>query len=133
MTNNVLIIGAAFVDVIIDVPQLPFAGADVSGHLSATTIGGCAYNVYQACLSQQAAVDLFVPIGQGPYADKVRHAFKQHQIPMLCQQTTADNGWDLCFVEPNGERSFVTMTGIEQLWQTDWFDQLTLGNSTTVI
>lgn len=40
MLNNILVIGAIFVDVIIDVPQLPLAGTDVSGHLATTSMGG---------------------------------------------------------------------------------------------
>ncbi|WP_261656610.1 PfkB family carbohydrate kinase [Leuconostoc holzapfelii] len=128
MLNNILVIGAIFVDVIIDVPQLPLAGADVSGHLATTSIGGCAYNVYLAGVTQHAAITLLAPIGQGPYADKVRQDFKQRQIPLLCQPTTADNGWDLCLVQPDGERAFVTMTGIEQHWQAEWFQELTMAH-----
>ncbi|PAK68745.1 ribokinase, partial [Staphylococcus haemolyticus] len=40
----------------------------------------------------------------------------------------ADNGWDISFVEPDGERSFLTVNGIEQLWQPDWFKKINISD-----
>ena len=43
-----LIIGAAFVDVIMDVAQMPTSGSDVTAKLKSYNVGGCAFNVYGA-------------------------------------------------------------------------------------
>lgn len=37
----------------------------------------------------------------------------------------------MAYVEPNGERSFLTINGVEQLWQPEWFDRLTLSDYDT--
>lgn len=43
--KNVLIIGAAIVDIIIDLEQLPKTGEDVTAKSTKQSVGGCAYNV----------------------------------------------------------------------------------------
>ncbi|GAX05782.1 ribokinase [Secundilactobacillus pentosiphilus] len=123
-----LILGAAYVDVVINVPQLPFSGGDVTGDLRSYIVGGSAFNVYGAMHAAQAEADLFVPVGQGQYADLVRAELKRRQIPELLPVTAADNGWDIAMVEPSGERSFLTIPGIDQIWQNDWFDRIDLAD-----
>ncbi len=119
--NKTLVIGAAFVDVLMDVPNLPTTGEDVSGKLRANIVGGSAFNVYGAIKYAEQDVDLFVPIGKGHYADLVSKDMVKKSIKPLLKVDGADNGWDISFVEPDGERSFLTVNGIEQLWQPDWF------------
>lgn len=43
--KRVLIIGSAFVDMVINVQEMPRAGADVEGDYRCTTVGGCSFNV----------------------------------------------------------------------------------------
>lgn len=121
MHPKVLVIGAALVDLLTKVSSLPTSGSDVSASYPQTTVGGCALNVYSALQHQQIASDLLVPLGQGPFAQIIQQQFAQWHIKPLLASGSQDNGWDLCFVEPNGERSFLTFAGIEQHWQTAWF------------
>ena len=67
MTKKSLIIGAAFVDVIMDVAQMPTSGSDVTAKLKSYNVGGCAFNVYGAIKHYLGAnsADLFVPVGKG--------------------------------------------------------------------
>lgn len=127
MTRS-LIIGAAFVDVLMDVPKLPTTGEDVSGKLRGNIVGGSAFNVYGAVKYAGQPADLFVPVGEGQYADVVRLEMARRKIPVQLSVSGADNGWDISFVEPNGERSFLTVNGIEQLWQDAWFKQINIAN-----
>lgn len=122
--KKALIIGAAFVDMLMNVPHLPKKGEDVTGKLQSQVIGGSAFNVYGAVKYAGQYADLFVPIGKGIYADLVKRAFYNNQIRTILQSTKADNGWDISFVEPDGERTFLTVQGIEQLWETDWFKRV---------
>lgn len=119
--QKILIIGAAYVDVIVDVPQLPTTGTDVRGNLQSYRVGGSAFNVYGATTHCHAPADLLVPIGTGHYANLVRDYFYQHQIPVKLSVKAGDNGWNLSMVEPNGERSFLTIPGVDQHWSLDWF------------
>lgn len=51
---------------------------------------------------------------------------EKRSIPVLLCDQRKDNGWDLCLVEPSGERTFITVPGIEQCWKDKWFDQINL-------
>ncbi len=35
-----------------------------------------------------------------------------------------DNGWCLALVEPDGERTFMSFSGVENQWNADWLSQL---------
>lgn len=126
--TKILVIGAAFVDVLMDVPKLPKTGEDVSGKLRANIVGGSAFNVYGAIKYAQQDADLYVPVGKGHYADLVSEDMAEKGIPTLLKVDGADNGWDISFVEPDGERSFLTINGIEQLWQPDWFKNINISD-----
>lgn len=128
---KILVIGAAFVDVLVHVPKLPQTGEDITGILQGYRVGGSAFNVYGAIQYAKATADLFVPVGQGQYADQIRQTMRQSRIQQLLSVSDADNGWDVAYVEPNGERSFLTINGVEQLWQPKWFDRLTLSDYDT--
>lgn len=130
MAKKSLIIGAAFVDVIMDIAQFPKSGGDVTAKLKSYNIGGCAFNVYGAIrsyLGKQAA-DLFVPVGRGQYSKMVRQTMSQKDIDIILTDSDKDNGWDLCLVEPSGERTFITVPGIEQEWKKNWFDKINLAD-----
>ena len=124
--TKTLILGAAYVDVVVNVPQLPFSGGDVTGDLKSAVVGGSAFNVYGAISYVNAEDDLFVPIVKGQYANLVRNELQAKQIPELLSVSDADNGWDISMVEPSGERSFLTIPGIDQIWKNDWLERVDL-------
>lgn len=132
--NKILIIGAIFVDVIMNVRTLPMSGGDTTAALNGYHVGGCAYNVTRTIQSLRglASADLFAPLGKGPYSDIVRATLSRHGIPKLIESSSGDNGWDLCLVEPNGERTFITVPGVEQAWQPAWFSSVNLANYDTI-
>lgn len=128
MTNKCLILGAAFVDVIMELSEIPTSGGDATARLKSYQVGGSAFNVHGAIshyLGADAA-DLMVPIGVGQYGELVRESLHDRHIPVLLTSYQMDNGWDLCLVEPNGERTFITVPGIEQSWADSWFDQINI-------
>lgn len=126
--SKALVLGAAFVDVVVNVPRLPFSGGDVTGDLKSYRIGGSAFNVYGALRYMQASADLLVPVGEGAYATRVKQHLSNQGISLKLPVTGADNGWDLSLVEPDGERSFLTINGIEQCWKPQWFQQVQLAD-----
>lgn len=128
MNKKSLIIGAAFVDVIMDVPNMPTSGGDVTANFKSNDVGGCAFNVYGAIKHSlgNGSADLFVPVGNGQYAQIVQKVMEKRSIPVLLRDQGKDNGWDLCLIEPSGERTFITVPGIEQCWKDEWFDKIDL-------
>lgn len=130
MASKSLILGAAFVDVIMDIAQMPESGGDATAKFKSNNVGGCAFNVYGAISYYlgKDSTDLLVPVGDGQYAEIVRQTLKKKGIPVILQENSFDNGWDLCLVEPSGERTFITVPGIEQHWDERWFKKINLSD-----
>lgn len=68
--------------------------------------------------------DLCVPVGQGMYADRIRQALRQGAHDVLIEDTRCDNGYSLSLVEKDGERTFISIDGIETKWQDAWLANL---------
>ncbi|MFC6206869.1 PfkB family carbohydrate kinase [Levilactobacillus tongjiangensis] len=128
MAKRTLVIGAAYVDIVVGLNRLPQSGEDVTGNLEATQVGGSAFNVQRALTYQGAAADLLAPVGRGTYASIVEQTLADRKIPLLVRDDRADNGWDISLVEADGERTFLTVNGIEQLWCERWFQSVDLSS-----
>ena len=63
--KRILIIGSAFVDVIVHVPRLPLSGEDVEGSSRQQVVGGCAYNAADAVAKLGIDFDALIPVGEG--------------------------------------------------------------------
>lgn len=120
--KKLLIIGSAFVDIIIQVPRLPQSGEDVEGTSRQQVVGGCAYNVADAVDKLGLPFDALIPIGEGMIADRVRGAFRDRGYRLREFPFLGDNGWCISYVEPSGERTFVSMSGIEKCFRARWLD-----------
>lgn len=106
--KRILILGSAVIDVIVTIDRLPLAGEDIPGLQKGMLVGGCAFNVSKILDGLQIPHDLCVPVGQGMYADRIRE----------------DNGYCLSLVEKDGERTFISIDGIETKWHDAWLERL---------
>ena len=122
--KNVLIIGAAIVDIIIDLEQLPKTGEDVTAKSTKQSVGGCAYNVADVLSKLNLPFDLMIPLGNGAYSEIIYKAFKEQKYPIFRIDEQLDNGYCLSLVENNGERTFITMPGLELAMKKEWFNHL---------
>lgn len=120
MSKKILILGSAVIDVIIDIDRLPKAGEDIPGIQKEVTVGGCAFNVSKILDELHVAHDLCVPVGKGLYADKIRAALQASHHNVMIEDKRCDNGYCLSLVEADGERTFITMDGIETMWLDAW-------------
>lgn len=120
--KKALIIGAAFVDVIVHVENLPRSGGDVQGKFETTTVGGCAFNVADVLHKLALSFDLMIPVGCGSYAQLVRTAMEKNGYHAVQNHDNFDNGWCISLVEPTGERTFISVPGIETKMKREWFD-----------
>ena len=121
-----LVLGAAIVDIIMKIPKLPKSGEDVLCTERKLTVGGCAYNVANILRGFNVDHDLFVPIGSGMYADIIRKRLSEDGYDVLISDSEMDNGYCICLVEDNGERTFITVKGIEGLHKKEWFNSLNM-------
>lgn len=119
-----LIVGAAIVDLLMKIDALPQKGEDIPCTYTATQVGGCAYNVAKIMSLYQKDFDLFVPIGKGNYADIIKKDLEENHIIPLIYDDNEDNGYCLSLIEGDGERTFITVSGIETKFKEEWFQSL---------
>lgn len=126
--KRVFIQGSAFVDMIIQIEELPHSGADVEGHYRKTTVGGCSFNVADVLQKLGLPFDALMPVGQGMFADLVEKTFRERGYPVVRVPGAVDNGWCLSLAERSGERTFISMFGIERHMEPEWFDAFDLAS-----
>ena len=130
--GSVLAVGAVMVDMVCRVPQLPQSGEGIVVEESHATVGGCAFNSANVLRQLNVPYELFAPVGSGIFAGFVERELRERgiavpRVPAGCGDAgnpahALDSGGCVCFVEPNGERTMVTLPGIERHFAPDWFD-----------
>ena len=119
-----LVIGAAIIDIIMKIKRLPKSGEDILCSETVSAVGGCAYNVAGTLRGFGVDHDLFVPVGRGMYGDMIAGDFEKLGYQILIREEESDNGYCLCLVEEDGERTFITVKGAEGRFRPSWFEQL---------
>ncbi|RWS88828.1 sugar kinase [Klebsiella michiganensis] len=122
----VTIVGAAVIDVIADAYALPWRGCDIELQQQSVNIGGCALNIAVALKRLGMEADNALPVGQGVWADIIRNNMAREGLSSRIDGVTGDNGWCLALVEPDGERTFMSFSGVENQWNPAWLAQLTV-------
>lgn len=120
----VTVLGAAVIDVIADAYALPWRGCDIELTQQSVNIGGCALNIAIALQRLGITAQNALPVGQGVWADIIRNAMAKQQLASAVTTDIGDNGWCLALVEPDGERTFMSFSGVENRWQQSWLDTL---------
>jgi sugar/nucleoside kinase (ribokinase family) len=123
-TRPVTVLGAAVIDVIADAYALPWRGCDIELKQQGVNIGGCALNIAIALKRLGIAAQNALPVGHGVWADIIRNAMAKQDLHSAVEAETGDNGWCLALVEPDGERTFMSFSGVENQWQQRWLDAL---------
>jgi hypothetical protein len=123
-TRPVTVLGAAVIDVIADAYALPWRGCDIELKQQGVNIGGCALNIAIALKRLGVTAQNALPVGHGVWADIIRNAMAKQDLHSAVEAETGDNGWCLALVEPDGERTFMSFSGVENQWQQSWLDAL---------
>ncbi|WP_336185335.1 PfkB family carbohydrate kinase [Klebsiella grimontii] len=122
----ITIVGAAVIDVIADAYALPWRGCDIELQQQSVNIGGCALNIAVALKRLGMEADNALPVGQGVWADIIRNNMAREGLSSRIDGVTGDNGWCLALVEPDGERTFMSFSGVVNQWNPAWLAQLTV-------
>ncbi len=122
--KKILVIGSAVVDVVINLDHLPQRSEDVHVLSQQMSLGGCAYNTSDIIRHFKVPYIPFFPVGTGAYGDFVRNGLAQRGIHSPIPTPMRDNGCCYCFVEADGERTFVSYHGAEYLFERSWFDAI---------
>ena len=119
-----LVIGATMLNLTLFIDWLPSPGDNIYGQSQTMALGGCAYNVADILKHFKIPYDLFAPVGTGVYADIITRKLTDAGHKSLIKSSRQDNGYFLCLAEPDGEKTFVTLPGIECNYEPEWFDLL---------
>ena len=120
----VMVVGAAVIDVIADASALPGRGCDIELKQQSVNVGGCALNVAVALKRLGIEASHALPLGQGVWAEIIRNRMAKEGLHSLIDNAHGDNGWCLALVEPDGERTFMSFSGVENQWSAEWLAQL---------
>jgi sugar/nucleoside kinase (ribokinase family) len=132
MASTVYSLGSILVDLTVDVPGLPERGGDVLATGTRTVAGG-GFNLAVAVARQGVPCVYAAPHGTGPYGDVIRDALVAEGIGIAGKQRPAgDSGFCVALVEPDGERTFVTMPGVEAVLDPDELAALSLADGDIV-
>ena len=111
--TRVVSVGNAVVDLLLELPELPRSGDDITATASGTVVGGSATTLV-AARRQGVAAAYAGGHGTGPFGDLVREALAAEHVAVLAAPIRErDTGWDVAIVEPGGERTFLTTVGAE--------------------
>lgn len=124
MQRPVTVVGAAVIDVIADAYALPWRGCDIELKQQGVNVGGCALNIAVALKRLGINANNALPLGQGVWADIIRNRMAKEGLHSLIDSAEGDNGWCLALVEPDGERTFMSFSGVENQWNSDWLARL---------
>lgn len=122
--KKVLVIGSAVVDVIITLDHLPGRSEDVHVKTQTMSLGGCAYNTSDIIRHFGVPYIPFFPVGKGAYGDFVKNHLAMRGITSPIPTPDSENGCCYCFVEEDGERTFISYHGAEYRFERSWFDTL---------
>lgn len=130
--RQLCLIGAAVVDIVTETPALPKRGTDVELTEKGIHVGGCALNIAIALKKLGVESINALPIGQGKWADIITTAMAKKGLTSHLQDPSGDNGWCLALVEPDGERTFLSVSGVENNWNQQALDQLDLKDNAII-
>ncbi|PDQ35965.1 MAG: hypothetical protein B5766_02125 [Candidatus Lumbricidophila eiseniae] len=111
--GRVVSLGSILIDLAVDVPALPHRGGDMLATGTRTEVGG-GFNLVAAVARQNIECVYAGLHGTGRYGDMVRCALAAEKItPALLPRDGEDTGFCVALVEPDAERTFITVPGAE--------------------
>lgn len=111
--DRLLHTGNVLVDLVVTVPRLPARGGDVLATGSAELTGG-AFNVLAAASRLGLPTVYAGAHGTGPRGDRIRRDLAAEGVELAFPaHADLDTGFDVCLVDGEGERTFVTCPGAE--------------------
>lgn len=121
---GVLCIGSIMVDILCPVDAIPAPGEGVIAEGYRQALGGCAFNTANAIRLAGGKARLIAPVGSGPYAAFVLSELAKRGMDALRIEDGPDNGAAICLVQPDGERTMITLPGIERKAAPYWLQTI---------
>lgn len=122
--KKTLVIGSTVLDIIINVTKLPTSTEDCHINGQTLSIGGCAFNVQNIIGLFDVPYLFCSPVGTGIYGNYVASQLERMGLTPFVRVTDQDNGCCYCYVEPHGERTFLSYHGAEYTFNPKWLEGL---------
>jgi len=129
--KQTLVLGSTVVDVLLSIPAVPLRGDDVNITAREYRIGGCAYNVFKTLRLFKSPALLCSPVGRGVFGDMVKKHFEEEGTEAFAN-LEEENGCCYCLVEPDGERSFLSLHGAEYRFSRSWMKDIDYSQTESV-
>ncbi|SDB28476.1 Sugar or nucleoside kinase, ribokinase family [Streptococcus henryi] len=123
--SKCLVIGSTVCDVMIYVDELPNRQGDAHIKKQFFSLGGCAFNVVNILHHLGGPYDFISPVGTGLYGQFVSKRLLELGIDSPIQ-LPGENGCCYCFIESDGERTFLSEHGVEYQFDSGWLSGLDL-------
>ncbi|WP_414052994.1 carbohydrate kinase family protein [Macrococcus animalis] len=120
-----LVIGSTVADIMIYMDKLPTSQGDEHIKEQMMAVGGCAFNVVNVLHHLEMEYTFISPIGTGMYGDFVRKEMNRLGIKTDIH-LDGENGCCYCFVEENGDRTFLSHHGVEYSFDPGWLNNIAL-------
>lgn len=121
MKKSVLLLGSSCVDVIIRVEHLPKREENLHPSSQQFHLGGCACNAAAVLGLGGADVTFVTPVGlKGVFGPWVLSQLKKQPWTRPVLLPEEENGCCYCLVEPDGERTFLSIHGAEYTFSPEW-------------
>lgn len=120
-----LVIGSTVADIMIYMDKLPTSQGDEHIKEQMMAVGGCAFNVVNVLHQMEIDYTFISPVGTGMYGDFVKKELNRLGIQTEIQ-LEGENGCCYCFVEENGDRTFLSHHGVEYSFNREWLKDIDL-------
>ena len=120
--KKILVVGSTCVDIILKLDHLPVTGEDLHPKSQTMALGGCACNVAHVLLYSGSQFTFLSPVGGGIYGSFVKDELNAHGFPIPVYLPEKENGCCYCLVEASGERTFLSLHGVEYTFQKEWME-----------
>lgn len=126
MHNKILLVGGAIVDIMLKIDSLPKKGGNIYALPQKTVVGGCAINIANVLKQFNVDYELCMPLGTGAYSDLIKKdmAIEHSSYKPIFVSKEQDCSYCMCFIEDDGERTFISVEGIEKHFKKEWFDTI---------
>lgn len=114
MAGNILLLGGLVLDRYFSITAWPQRGQDGSFSQEETFVGGCAANMAVTIHNLGGQAHVVSCLGNDPAGETIRQYWASHGLSSrFLREETGATGSCLVFSEPDGERTFLSRTGVE--------------------
>lgn len=122
--GKTLVIGSAIIDICMKIGQFPSPGQDIVASEEIYNAGGGAMNVGFVLQAYDVPFALFAPVGTGRYGQMAREALVREGFEIVLEVDDGDNGHCFGLLDESGERTYITLPGVECSFRRAWFDRI---------